>query len=166
MIQADTEVFVSVCPTNTVSYKLLSVTVGSQSQILERILQQKLNSAGPVRCDTKRKWGAVTTQSQKEKRQITSIASSSWNVLKHLSRNLSKNPYPCLHCSKLTYHIKCIHFCNSYPNALYAELFPAPHYFPPQSLQGRDLCDSTCFRRHSGITLPIGFSIARSQEPS
>lgn len=93
--------------------------------------------------------------------------SSSWTVLKHLSRNLSKNPYPSLHCSKLTYHIKCIHFCNSYPNALYAELFP-PHHTPPPGLfstsvtAGQISLISTCFRRHSGVTLPISFSITRS----
>lgn len=59
-----------------VLYKLLSVIVGSQSHNLERILQQKLDSAGPVRCDPKRKRGAVTMWSQKEKWQITSIAHS------------------------------------------------------------------------------------------
>lgn len=30
--------------------------------------------------------------------------SLSWTILKHLSRNLSKNSYLCLHCSKLRYH--------------------------------------------------------------
>lgn len=50
-------------------------------------------------------------------------------VLKHSGRNLSKSPYSCLPCGKLTYHIKCIHFCKSYLNAFYTELFS--HHSPP-----------------------------------
>lgn len=158
MTKVCTEVFVilhwffSVCPTNTMFYTSFSMSLLAVNHSLERILQQKLSSAGPVGRDMKSKWGAITMLSQK-KWQITSIAHP---VLKHLSRNLSKNPYPCLRCSKLTRHIKCIYFCIGLPTALspwsFSSHTPSPSYFPPRSLQGRDLCDSTCFQRHSGIT--------------
>lgn len=71
MIQVYTEVSVSVCSTNIVFYINFSVTVGIQSQNLERILQKKLNW-----CDPKRKRGTVTMWGQKEKWQITSRAHS------------------------------------------------------------------------------------------
>ena len=162
MIQVCTEVFVSVCPTNIVFYTsfTLSLSVVNHSSW---ILQQKLNSAGPARWDTKSCCNHVEWKGEVTDHKY----SSSWTVLKHLSRNFSKNPNLRLHCSKLTC-IKCIHFCSSLPNVLYAELFlpPPPPHFPPQSLQGRDLCDSTCFRRHSGITLPTRCSTARSQKLS
>lgn len=99
-----------------------------------------------------------------ESREVTAYKySSSCTVPKCLSRNLSKNPFACLHCSKLTCHVKCINFSGGLPTALYTELLPSllSVYFPPWWLQGRDLCDSACFQRHSGITLS-GFRAAGS----
>lgn len=79
MTKVCTEVFVtlhwffSVCPTNTMFYTSFSMSLLAVNHSLERILQQKLSSAGPVGRDMKSKWGAITMLSQK-KWQITSIA--------------------------------------------------------------------------------------------
>lgn len=136
-----------------VLHKLLYVTVGSQSQ-----------SGKDSPAEAKLSWSYGTWYEEQmrcynhaESKEMTDYKySSSCTVLKHLSRNLSKNPYPCIRCSKLTRHIKCIYFCIGLPTALspwsFSSHTPSPSYFPPQSLQGRDLCDSTCFQRHSGIT--------------
>lgn len=61
-----------------------------------------------------------------ESRELTAYKYSSFRTVpKCLSRNLSKNPFPCLHCSKLTCHVKCIHFSGGLPTALYTELLPS-----------------------------------------
>lgn len=59
-------------------------------------------------------------------------------IFKHLGGNLSKIPYFCLPSGKLTYHIKCIHFCKRHLNALYRALFPStpPQCFPAQATTG------------------------------
>lgn len=136
-----------------VLHKLLYVTVGSQ-----------LQSGKDSPAEAKLSWSCGTWYEEQmrcynhaESKEMTDYKySSSCTVLKHWSRNLSKNPHPCLRRSKLTRHIKCIYFCIGLPTALspwsFSSHTPSPSYFPPRSLQGRDLCDSTCFQRHSGIT--------------
>lgn len=109
-----------------VLHKLLCVTVGSQSQ-----------SGKDSPAEAKLSWSCGTWYEEQmrccnhaESKEVTDYKySSSCTVLKHLSRNLSKNPYPCLHHSKLTRHIKCIYFCIGSPTALSMELLPS-HPFP------------------------------------
>lgn len=155
MIQVYTEVSVSVCSTNIVFYINFSVTVGIQSQNLERILQKKLNW-----CDPKRKRGTVTMWGQKEKWQITSRAHSEPYL------NTWAGIYPRFHT--FAYPLVNSHIIlNVFTSAKgiwmlsteRSSLPLPPSVFQLKPPQGRDLCDRTCFQRQSGIT---GFSRARS----